>query len=710
VKRSITQSLVLISAIAAVASARAAGEQNETGFDPGARLLHDRAGGLPREVTGICEESSAAVRTPGRAALEFAGRHEAFFGIEGEIELRAASSVSHLAQTIVRFGLRYRGLPVFLRRAAIQLDGDLAVRRAAAPPPVGEPPRSDHPRPECDEPGWLPIAGSLVPVCRVHAGDPSRLDARHLYLSARTLEPLHVEPLVHTSGPPLAATYPENPITTPNVAIAPLEHLDPPSDRLYGKYARVERCLDPDDCDESEPFAEPDRRGHFVFSPDLSPHSTDDCFAEVNAYHNISAINHWARQRFGWEGLFHDETWIRVKVGRAWYNAAFYRGNEQNEPFIVFGQDEIDMAYDADVAFHEFGHAINRSTWSHPWFFRDELGIDTSPFGVEEALADIWAQTFSGDPVMNSYVVPSRSADNDLTCPEALMGEGHMEARILSGFGWDVRRGIGAEAWDQIVYRTLSLLVSRPGFAAFAESLAASAEDLAAEGFEAVEPAHADLILERAAERGLMDEDCLKRIVPLPEGEHRRLYGYGSKRTGGHDNPTGIQWKLTAPEGERAFRLELEWIYPEDIDPGYRVHLSRGAPVEVDWIDQDVLPPESSEIPGFFAIADETLSGSPPIVDYPYRGLVPLEPGEEVYVLISADNEERIFVLDARAWFVERLGDPPQGSAPPPASSPPAAACGAPGCSISTFGISASRSGPLTALATALSPFDRAEN
>jgi hypothetical protein len=604
------------------------------------------------------------------AARDHLSRHAEALGLtRAGVAPGAPSRIEHLGQTVWRFPLLVEGLPVFFRAAAVQTDAAGAVRRVACRAPE-IPSAAPHPDPGgwiardraraaglpvgAPEAGWLDLGPRLAPVVRAATAGP---DPLMLYLAASSGLVLHAEPLLDHREP-LALVFPENPVTTPSPALVRLPLLDPPGDVLYGDYARVERCLDLEECKESAPVAGPDPRGHFVYAPDLEPHTFDDAFAEGNAYFNITRISDWARRTFGWPGLFNGEEWIRVKVGRAFHNAAFYQGSAEAEPWIVFGQDTVDFAYDADVAFHEFGHAINRSTWSHPWYFKDAFGMNVSPFGIEEGLADIWAQTLSGDPVMNSYILASRSADNDLVCPDDLRGQGHMEARILSGMGWDTRRLIGAEPFEHAVYRTLALLVGEQTFDGFAEALATSLEDLAAEGVAGAKPWHATALRQRAEARGLYRPDCLERLVPLPEGKRRRVYGYGRERTSGRDHPLGLQWRLVAPEGAAAFRLFLDWRYPSDVEPGFRVLISRGDPVTVSWRDPDQHPPGT---PIYYTDADLVLDGAPPFVDFPFRGLRSLEPGEEVYVLLAADTDVPLFVVDGSAWFVEHLGPAPEG-------------------------------------------------
>ncbi len=638
-------------------------------------LIISFAGSVRGNAASISLQDSV---TTARVFLE---RHcDRFSPIRPDLRLVEQGTHVHLGQSLVHFSLTYRDLPVYFERSVVQVDRGGNVRRVAGQVSRTTPQQVPHPlahdpgartfaarfgfaSDEVAGLGWLEVGHArLRPVVRVDTSTKDTAEPMSIFVDAKTGRILRAEPLMWT-GDPVAAVFPENPLTTPEVEIVPIEYLDDGAKRLSGTYAHVGTCIDKEKCKETRQLALRSDGGNFIYRPNLDEHSFEDPFAEVNVYNNITSINRWARDTFGWDGLFGEETWIEVRVGRDWYNAAFYAGNKDKAPYLIFGQDIVDFAYDADVAFHEFGHAINRSIWAHGWLARDNLGVDVAMFGIEEAMADIWAQHYSGDPVMDSYIRRSRTAFNSLTCPEAVVAEGHMEARILSGFGWDVREEIGVAAWGHVFYRTLHFLSSPIGFDDFVNELATSAEDLAEEGTAGVSSEHAEIIRRLGEERGLMDEECLSRLVPMREAEPRRVYGYGRNRTGGFDYPFGLQWKIVVPEDTEAVKLFFDWRYPteehkEGVVPGFNVHLRRGAPVEVTWFDLEKL--EEGE-QAFELTADVTFEDAPSAIEYPHMGLEPLEVGEELYVLISSATEESTVVIDSTVYFLKMVARPPDG-------------------------------------------------
>ncbi len=596
-----------------------------------------------------------------------------------ELSHHVRGSFRHFNLHIQLFGRRFRGLPLFLENGAVGLDNNGLLRRTT--PPVGVlNPIDFHPLPSkesvsamaiekgfknvhASSPGWILSDGSVYPVVRVdvHDGFPDQYQT--LFIDARDGLIRQTARLMFTEDPKiLGSVFPENPVTTPDVSDEVLSHLEPGAEHLYGAYSRVETCVNRDTCDTTEPVATPDSANNFRYAPTFpEDNSSADPFAEVNAYRNVSAVNAWMRENFGWQALFGDETWIDVKVGQSWDNAGYYTGNSEKPPYILFGVAEQSYAYDADTAYHEFGHAVNNSFWRHSWMTHDSYGLNTSMYTLEEALADIWAFSFSKDPVANAYIVGSRNADNRATCPSNLLGEGHYDARILSGFSWDVGKTIGIDSFSQIVYRSMSFLSNEETFSGFVETLMQSARELAEISDSRVAQWHVDVIQEVARDRGLLDEACATRLVPLKANRRQYAIGYGRKRTGNVNSPFGIQWVVSNAESGSVARLYLKWIYPlMDLDdnpvtPGYSVYLRKGSPVSVTWLDD---PQEGED--GVMVVADRQFYGAPTLVEYPEMGAGTLDSREDIYVLLLASTDEPFIALEAELRFV------PESSVPLP--------------------------------------------
>jgi hypothetical protein len=90
-------------------------------------------------------------------------------------------------------------------------------------------------------------------------------------------------------------------------------------------------------------------------------------------------------------------------------------------------------------------------------------------------------------------------------------------------------------------------------------------------------------------------------------------------------------------------------------------------------------------------------------VSFPYIGLAPLAPGEEVYVLLSGDTAERIVALRAEVHFLPSLPPPPgRPLSTAPANSDARAGSWSPSCGAAGTGAAAGRGAGLLAAIAAL--------
>lgn len=630
-----------------------------------------------------------------------------------------ASDLSRVDRRTLLFQVQYNHFSVFFQTGVIELDESGNAVRVRNPletllPPISEPvfPDDDvitswvsahgekaHPP---YSPGYIALPSRrLTAVVRVETV-PDTAHAQVWYLDAASGRIVFSEPLFQTQTisksvasldmvgdqtGSFGAVYLENPRITPDLQIAPIEHLDADAVHLYGRYARVETCVDVEECKQTAPLAvRSDTVGaEFVFSPN-SDLETPDPFAEVNAYYNINSVADWIHTTFGWDKRFGGETWIQVKVGRYWDNAAYYAGSDTKAPYILFGKtEEINFAYDADTARHEYGHAINDLFWDHPWSHTDGFGLNISMNAIEESLADLWALNYTGDPLLNGEPGYSRNADNRYTCPGNMVGEGHLDARFVDGFGWDLRKALGRETFENVLYRSLSFLSNEMGYGDFVAALESAATSLADEGAFGAAVHHVDDIREAARARGLLEADCRDRIVPLANRQTRGAVGYGRPRTRKMDYPFPLQWKITIPSDGMTASLSFSWIFPETnkdgepVLPGYRVHVRRVSPIEIVWREGDN---EVVGEPAFTVVADDTFDDSPQILTYPTAGIPASTAGESFYVMLSARTEEPLVAVQARLDMNTAASSPPPPSDETAPSFDFSAATGTPSCQI----------------------------
>ena len=139
------------------------------------------------------------------------------------------------------------------------------------------------------------------------------------------------------------------------------------------------------------------------------------------------------------------------------FDNSFYDGFED---VIVFGTGGVDDAEDADVIWHEYGHAMQADQFMGPF----PLSADAAAIG--EGFGDYWAVTMS-QPVNAGYEVPcvgdwnaisftpvaphcGRRVDEDLVVADRT-GEPHDDGRIWSRALWDINQALGRDAANRIV-------------------------------------------------------------------------------------------------------------------------------------------------------------------------------------------------------------------------------------------------------------------
>lgn len=120
----------------------------------------------------------------------------------------------------------------------------------------------------------------------------------------------------------------------------------------------------------------------------------------------------------------------------------------------VFFQGDHDFAYDGDVVFHEFMHAITTSLVNKlNSMGLNQWGIHFEPGSLNEGWSDYFAGAFTNDPNIGEYAAIKggdgeaslRNIDNDATCPETVIGEIHNDSQVWSGALWAIRKKLVQE-------------------------------------------------------------------------------------------------------------------------------------------------------------------------------------------------------------------------------------------------------------------------
>lgn len=337
--------------------------------------------------------------------------------------------------------------------------------------------------------------------------------------------------------------------------------------------------------------AVPDADGNYLLTPD--PSSFEDGFTEVMAFYHasLSADRHERDHGFRWrcsaEGPARNDsmqifTNFTDSPGRAYANAAYVAGSRAECGYLLFGQSGMqDFASDADVVYHELGHAVTDQLSAIVGFAVDSLGMHYDPLAVNEGTSDYWAATTQGDPRVGESLAgidgigrsaALRDLDGALRCPDDLFGEGHFDGRIWAGAFWDLRTELGAEKIDALLFATIASIGTAPSLRAAGESAATTADSLVTMG--TLTAADGARVREVLGERGLLD--C-RRITPLDDGEERGAYSGMALLTGGLGNDVApIHYSLTLPADATSATLE---VTPGTLIGQYAVLARNGSPV-----------------------------------------------------------------------------------------------------------------------------------
>ena len=257
----------------------------------------------------------------------------------------------------------------------------------------------------------------------------------------------------------------------------------------------------------------------------------NDPFAEVQMYYHVNQIYTYLKDEQQVSGLVaidalpNIQLFVNPQAAAAtgqrsgWNpfdNAAYFFPESfaqlglpaRDEGAIVFGQGvRTDYSYDSAVIYHEYTHSMigpNRLNG----VFADIQGLNNTAGAINEGLADYFASSVLGDPVVGRYGLAGIDAQyvRDLskvyTCPESLSTEVHDDGLIIGSYLYAVQQLVGKEATDRVVLSALNSAIQATGFDAFTMLLlnAAAQEDASV----------ADAFTRLASERGL--DGCERAI------------------------------------------------------------------------------------------------------------------------------------------------------------------------------------------------------
>lgn len=562
---------------------------------PRARVERDENGRVHilygAHVEGEGEPAERAIALVTRFALEL--------GFPTTVTLALESEQRMHGFTVVRLARQEAGLPVRDAGAVVRFLSDGAIDLVVASPGAmhlapGEPTLTEARARELTEASGVRVAeahaelfssdAGLVPVFALTTTRGPETSLTETVLDARDGTLLFSRPLALDA---LGTVFERNRTSDMNVT-TDVELTDLTSTTtLTGTYFDAINCAAAaGGCAGSQAIA--DAAGDFLFAPEVGSYT--DPFAEVSAYHHASRVAAYMRAEHGFtwtcEGVTQMQLWVNYTESPStpYDNAAFSPGFRGRCGVLLFGQGVTgDFAWDGDVVYHEFGHAVTDQVTNITGFVGDSLGVSYEPLAVNEGSSDYWAAVMQGDgSIAESFSGLGgigahgslRIIDEDLTCPGSLIGEGHADGRLWAGLGWHVRTAIGAEAADALVFSTVASTDSSPSLSDIAILYRATAMGMVSMG--TLDAAGLAAVEAEITERSL--EGC-RRIVPLDDfREHQGYSGTEFVTAGLGRGITPLHFSLEIP-------VDALWasisIGRQTFAGAYRLHFRAGSPVRV---------------------------------------------------------------------------------------------------------------------------------
>ncbi len=399
--------------------------------------------------------------------------------------------------TITRLAERRDGVDVVGRGAAVvvgphgttvllALAGDLpsptprvTAEEAATAAQSTEPFALDAPRAHL---AFAEIAGTAHLTWRIPAAVPSAWPSRPVVVvDAHDGRVLLRFDAARAAGETLA--YRSNPVASPSLERVALPLLPTGAMTLTAPELRARSCVDRATvknigsvavhvCELVE-LASADGEGNFLVTPPSDPGAVH-AFSETQAFfHAATAASYFgdllpkpieviasAKWPPGWLDGSREQLGCATCPLDPMANA-FYAPADPAAPSsvsTVFGVDRDAIflglgstrsyAVDGDIVHHEWAHAVLQHTIglvATPKL--DSQGVSFAPAAANEALADYFAATISGDGRIGEYASQdsaggegsARSLDGDARCPDAIVGEAHADSVVLSQALWTAR-------------------------------------------------------------------------------------------------------------------------------------------------------------------------------------------------------------------------------------------------------------------------------
>ncbi len=230
--------------------------------------------------------------------------------------------------------------------------------------------------------------------------------------------------------------------TDPEARAVILDNLDNDF-KLDGKFVKVKNNV----ADNAVPVD-----GKFVFDPD-STH-----YHEVMVYHHINEAHKYI-------------TSLGVNLATRSIPATVHYNNDDNSFYspdkkaLFFGDGGIPDSADADIILHEWGHSVVDSLSGLQGGWGSQGGA------MHEGYGDYVAATYFGDPNVGEWDSSAysdegylRTLNNKKIFPDDLQQSVHDDGEIWSGTLWDLRKELGKQIADELIFHSLKFLPQKALF------------------------------------------------------------------------------------------------------------------------------------------------------------------------------------------------------------------------------------------------------
>ncbi|AKU18772.1 hypothetical protein VV02_09055 [Luteipulveratus mongoliensis] len=232
-----------------------------------------------------------------------------------------------------------------------------------------------------------------------------------------------------------------------------LRHLTGNGRKLVGSFAKII---------EAKGGLASSLNGNFLYT------RSDDRFEQVMSYYHVTGAQEYL-QKLGFKDANNEPQKLRVNTFSG--DNSFYSPDDDT---IEYGEGGVDDAEDAEVIWHEYGHAIQDDIV--PGF-----GDSHDAGSMGEGFGDYWAVTMSV-PTGRGFEVPCvmdwDATSYTTTVPHCLRrtdttkttddqtGEVHDDGEIWSGALWDIQKALGRNKSDKVVIESTYFYAPDTTFAA----------------------------------------------------------------------------------------------------------------------------------------------------------------------------------------------------------------------------------------------------